>query len=175
MAIASGHGFVRRHPVWVALVIILAGLLLALALVIANPQWLRGTLERAVSASLHRQVTIGELHMKWSRQPTLEARNIEVANLDGGSEPRMARVGAVNMTIAPVDLLVGHVVVPRIAMDDADVLLERLQDGRENWLFGGEEKKSNPKEKQGRLRLGTVSLAHGRIRLIDHTKSLSVL
>src|SRR5262252_7184581 len=153
MAIASGHGFVRRHPVWVALVIILAGLLLALALVIANPQWLRGTLERAVSASLHRQVTIGELHMKWSRQPTLEAKNIEVANLDGGSEPRMARVGAVNMTVSPVDLLVG-----------------RLQDGRENWLFGGEEKKSNPKEKQGRLRLGTVSLAHGRIRLVDHSR-----
>ena len=158
-----------------ALVIILAGLVIALTLVLSNPQWLRGTLQRAISASLHRQVTIGELHMRWSSEPTLEAKNVEIANLEGASEPRMARVGSVNMTILPFDLLVGHVVIQKIAMDDADVLLELLQDGRQNWLFGGEENKANPKEKQGRLRLGTVSLAHGRVRYVDHAKSLSVL
>jgi uncharacterized protein involved in outer membrane biogenesis len=175
MAVASWHGFIRRHRAWMALVIILAGLMLALTLVVANPQWLRATLQRAVSASLHRQVTIGEMHLAWSGQPVLEVKDVEIANLEGSSQPRMARVGSLNMTISPLDLLVGRVVVPRIAMDDADVLLEVLQDGRANWLFGGEESKANSKEKRGRLRLGSFSLAHGRIRFADRAKLLSVL
>ena len=165
--------FVRRHPLWTTFALFCALLVLGLALVILNPQWLRGSLQRVLSANFHRDLTIGEVHLGWRGGPTLELNDLVLANLPGGSEPQMARIKSLNMTLAPLELLRGRVVVPRVAVDEADVLLERV-DGHQNWILGDDQPAKPDKEKTNRLRLGSVSLLHGRVRYLDRAMPMAV-
>jgi AsmA family protein len=160
--------FPGRHPVWTIAIGALAALLVALVAALSNPQWLRAPLERAVSASLHRQFTVRQLHLHWSREPTLVLDDVVLGNLAGSSTPRMARVASMELTLSLPNLLRGHIVLPKVVMNDADVLLERLQDGRRNWVVGNE-RKSKPEKPRSRLRLGSVALTGGRVRYVDHT------
>ncbi len=171
---AGRRSFVRRHPVWTGAVAVLTLLVIAVAVLLTNLAWLRGTVQRVASANLHRDVAIGTLRLHWNAGPTLTASDIQVANLPGGSEPQMARVKSVQMDLAPFELLRGRVVLPRVAVGDADVLLERLQDGRQNWVFGNEPK---PKADStpNRLRIDAFSFARGRVRYVDHVLPMQVL
>src|SRR5262249_55769756 len=63
MVDAAHRSFVRRHPVWTGLVLFLTLALIALVVLLANLHWLRGPFQRAVSANLHREVTIGDVRL----------------------------------------------------------------------------------------------------------------
>jgi uncharacterized protein involved in outer membrane biogenesis len=173
MTTAAKSGFARRHPVWTGLILVLAGLLIALALLLSNLQWLRGPLQRAVSSHLQREFSIGDMHLRWSGQPMLELDDLVLGNLPGASEPRMAHIQSLQISLSLHDLLRGRVFLPRVAVGDADVLLERLQDGRQNWVLGGDPKAKAP-QPPSRLRVGGVSLAHGRVRYLDHKTAMAV-
>jgi len=167
MADVVRMGLVRRHPVWTGVILVLILLLIAVTLLLSNLQWLRDPLQRTVSASLHREFSVGDVHLRWNWQPILELNDVVVGNVPGGSEPRMASIRAVEVTLSLPDLLRGRIYLPRVAVSDVDVLLERLQDGRQNWTFGSDtEAKREPPP--SRLRLGGVSFAHGRVRFLDH-------
>ena len=156
-----------------ALVVLFALLAIALAAVIAHPERMRGPLQRAISASLHRQVLIGDMRVQWGHQLALELDDVTVANLPGGSEPQMARVRSVHMLLSPLQLLAGRIVVPRVALNDVDVLLERLKDDRRNWSFGDESARQG--KPSDRLQLGSVSLTNGRVRFIDEKIPMSAI
>lgn len=173
MTSISPAQLLRRHPVWTFAIGVLAALLVALALLLSNPQWLRGPLERAVSASLNRAFTVSDLQLHWSGAPTLVLNDVVLGNLPGSSEPRMARVAAMELTLSLPNLLRGHIVLPKVVMKDADVLLEHLEDGRQNWVVGNETK-SKEERPRSRLRLGSVSLTGGRVRYLDHTIPLDM-
>ena len=170
---ASRRGLLRRHPAWIATLAVLVALLAALVVVLANVQWLRGPLERTVSASLKRDFTVTSLHLSWRNGPLLVLDDVALGNVPGGSEARMARVKSMQITLSLLDLLRGHIVVPKVALDDVDVLLEALNDGRQNWVVGNEEKSKDEKPRS-RLRLGSVSLTQGRIRYLDHRMPLDM-
>jgi uncharacterized protein involved in outer membrane biogenesis len=131
-AAAVSPGWFRRHPVWTGLMVIFAALLFVMVRLLSNLQWLCGPLQRAVSAQVQREVRIGAMQLRWAGQPVLELRDVVLGNLRGASEPRMARLQLVQLRLSLPDLLHGRV-VPRIAVSDADVLLERLRNE-----FGGE-------------------------------------
>ncbi len=164
---AVSPGWFRRHPVWTGLMVTFAALLFVMVRLLSNLQWLCGPLQRVVSAQVQRQVSIGAMQWRWAGQPVLELRDVVLGNLRGVSEPRMVRLQSVQLRLSLPDLLHGRVVVPRIAVSDADVLLERLRDGRRNWTFGGA-RQTAPRPLPGWLRLGSVSLAYGRVRYLDH-------
>lgn len=168
MADTTHPSLVRRHPVWTGVLAGVMVLAIALLVLLANPAWLRGPLERFVAAQLHRELGIGELHLRWNGQPTLVLNDVVLGNLAGASEPQMARVRSMEMTLSLLDLLRGHVVIPKVGMTDLDLLLERLPDGRKNWVVGNEDK-SKQEKPRSRLRLGSVSLTSGRVRYLDRT------
>jgi uncharacterized protein involved in outer membrane biogenesis len=170
---ASRNGFIRRHPAWTAAIAVLLVLLTALVVLLANVQWLRGPLERTVSASLKRDFTVESLHLRWRKGPLLVLDDVALGNVPGGSEARMAHVKSMEITLSLLDLLRGQIVVPKVALDDADVLLEALNDGRQNWVVGNEQKSKGAKPRS-RLRLGSVSLTQGRIRYLDHRTPLDM-
>jgi uncharacterized protein involved in outer membrane biogenesis len=174
MATTANLAFVRRHPVWTGVALVFISLLVAIAVVLLNPQWLRGPLERVVSASTGREVSIGKLDLAWSGQPTIVLNDVAVGNLPGGSAPQMARVQSMQMTLSLLNLLRGHVVIPKVTLDNVDVLLEQLKDGRQNWVVGNEATPKTEKPRS-RLRLGSVALTSGRVRYLDHKIPIDML
>jgi uncharacterized protein involved in outer membrane biogenesis len=168
MATEPRLAFARRHPVWTALILVLTALLLAVSFLLANLQWLGGPLQRAVASHLHREFSIGGMQLRWRGHPTLELSDVVLGNLPGGSEPQMARIRSVQMRLSLLDLLRGRIFVPEAAVSDVDLLLERLPDGRENWVLG-EDTKAKPQQQESRLRLGAISVARGRVRCLDHS------
>jgi uncharacterized protein involved in outer membrane biogenesis len=173
MAAKTHFGFARRHPVWTGLGLALLVLLVALALLLSNLHWVRGPLERVVSSQLEREFRVGHIDLRWGGQPTLRLDDVSLGNLPGGSEPQMARVKAVEVRLSLRDLLQGRVFMPRVAVTDADVLLERLKDGRKNWQLT-DDTDAEPEQPPSRVRLGGVSLDRGRVRYLDHQTPMVV-
>lgn len=153
--------FLRRHPVPIGVVV--AVLLLFL---LFDWNWFRGPLERIATAKLHREVHIAHLDVDPGAEPVVRLQEVTLANAEGGSEPRMARAGGVEVRIALRDLLRGQVYLPRIAVSDADVLLERYKDGRNNWTLV-DPNAAAPRQAAQAVRIGGVSLDRGRIRYRD--------
>lgn len=167
MTDVSRTGFVRRHPVWTATLLLVAVLLAGLVVVLSNLQWLRQPLQRVIASSLNREFSIGDMRLAWSGQPTLVLSNVVLGSVPGASEPQMARVESMQLTLSLLNLLRGHVVIPKVTMNNLDLLLEQLQDGRQNWVVGNE---SEAKEEhpRSRLRPGSVALTGGRVRYLEH-------
>lgn len=67
--------------------------------------------------------------------PKLSVRKARLANLEGAREPEMVRLDALDLRIAFWPLLSGKVVVQSVVLRGADIRLEKLADGRENWDF----------------------------------------
>src|SRR5262249_17424813 len=120
MADTATSSFARRHFVLTGLVVLLGVLLIAAGVVLPNPQWVRAPLERFVSAQLHRELKLGDLRFSWNGQPTLVLTDVVLGNLPGGSEPQMARIRSMEMTLSLPNLLRGHIVIPKVGMGDID-------------------------------------------------------
>ncbi|HET7524604.1 MAG TPA: AsmA family protein, partial [Burkholderiaceae bacterium] len=170
---ASRTSYARRHPAWVVTIVVLMALLAGFVVLASNVQWLRGPFERTVSASLKREFTTRAMRLSWSNGPILTLDDVVLSNITGGSEPQMARVKSMQITLSLLELLRGHIVLPEVTLDGADVLLEELQDGRQNWVVGNEDKAKGEKPRS-RLRLDSVSLTQGRFRYLDHRMPLDM-
>ena len=157
---AKGQGFVRRHA-W-ALGILGALVLLVL---VFDWNWLRAPIERAVSNRIHREFHLGAIEVHLGREPMVRLKDISVGNLPGAREPTMARIGAVEARLSLGDLLKGQVNLTRVAVSDADVLLEHDRDGRKNWLLMDDP--PDPKQAARTVKIGGVSINSGRLRLRD--------
>lgn len=100
------------------------------------PGWLRGTIERAASEALCRELKIaGAFELSLSMTPTLMASDITLANAPWGSEPAMVHVGRIRISVDLASVWSGPVRIPDLAVDDVRVLLERDRDGTPNWAF----------------------------------------
>ena len=95
----------RRRRRFLIVIALAAGVIVAVAAgarAIA-PGWLRGTIERAASQAIGRELKIaGAFDLSISRTPTVAASDITLANAPWGSEPLMVRAGHVKLS---VDLL----------------------------------------------------------------------
>ena len=100
------------------------------------PGWLRGTIERAASQAIGRELKIaGDFDLSISLSPTLAASDITLANAPWGSEPFMVRAGRARISIDILSLWSRPVRVRDVAIDDVHVLLETSPQGRGNWAF----------------------------------------
>lgn len=118
------------------------------------PSWLRGTVERAASRALGRELRIaGPFELTWSLTPTLTAGGITLANVPWGSEPAMVRLGRVAVSVDLSSLWSGPVRVREIIVEDARVLLEADGEGRGNWMLDLEPAGERPREPSAGRRL----------------------
>lgn len=111
----------------------------------------------AAKEATGRDVAIdGDLSLSLLPAPAFTAEGIRVANIDGGSEPEMARLAAFELRLAFAPLLSGRIQIERIRLVEPRVLLEVTADGRTNWTFetasttaGGSEEATAPSSEAG--------------------------
>jgi AsmA protein len=126
----------RRWP-WIllALLIGLPALVLGAALVFLDAESLRPRLVAAVERATGRDFTVGGMRLAWSLVPTVELRDVALANAEGGSRPQMLTARRVQVQAALLPLLSREIRISRIELEDADLLLEVDAQGRGNWQF----------------------------------------
>ncbi len=126
----------RRWP-WIllALVIGLPALALGAALLLLDAESLRPRLVAAVERATGRTFTVGEMRLAISLVPTVELRDVALANAEGGSRPNMLTASRVQVQAALLPLLSREIRISRIELEDPDLLLEVDAQGRGNWQF----------------------------------------
>lgn len=128
---------------WRRILVIVIGLLLVLPITgigifIAtfDPNGWKPRIQSAVMRATGRKLSlIGPISLKWSLVPTIEARDVALANFNGGSRPQMVTAQGIEAQIALLPLLSNRLDIPRLAIIKPDVLIETTQAGRGNWLF----------------------------------------
>ena len=161
-----------------------ASLVAIIAIIVAvllNFDWNRAKpwISQRVSDATGRQFAIdGDLSLNWHVPqqealgwrnwipwPRLNAKDVVIGNPSWAREPVMARANQVTFSINPLPLLGKQIVIPLLALDAPQLLLERLKDGRNNWSF---KKKDEPSAWQ--LDLQQLVLNKGSIRVNDAIK-----
>jgi uncharacterized protein involved in outer membrane biogenesis len=128
---------------WRRILVIVIGLLVVLPIAglgifIAafNPNGWKPRIQNAVMRTTGRELSLnGPISLKWSLVPTIEARDVALANFDGGSRPQMVTAPSIEVEVALLPLLSNRLDIPRMAIIKPDVLIETTQAGRGNWVF----------------------------------------
>ena len=94
----------------------------------------RGLIEAQASQAVGRDVKLaGAMGFDLALHPTLVAEQVSVANPSWASRPLLATFERVEATIGLLPLLARRVEIHRLALDGADIGLERAADGHPNW------------------------------------------
>jgi uncharacterized protein involved in outer membrane biogenesis len=109
--------------------------LLIVALALMDWDWLRGPIARVASARSGRTVTIdGHLRAHlWSRTPSVTIEGLRVANPPWEAPRPLLQLQQVEVQFDLGALLRGHLVLPRVALDQPDLYLHQESSGRANW------------------------------------------
>jgi AsmA protein len=128
---------------WRRILVIVIGLLVVLPIAgigiftaIFDPNGWKPRIQNAVMRATGRELSLnGPISVKWSLAPTIEARDVALANFDGGSRPQMVTAPSIEAEVALLPLLSNRLDIPRLAIIKPDVLIETTQAGRGNWVF----------------------------------------
>jgi AsmA protein len=134
------RGRVLRVLLIVVAIIILVPLAgLAVLALTFDPDSAKPRIEQAVKQATGRDLALnGRLGLKWSLWPTIEARDVALANIAGGSRPQMITLDRLEAQVALLPLLSRRVEIDRLVLVRPDILLETDAQGRPNWRFGPE-------------------------------------
>ena len=123
------------------------GILVFLALVVAAlflvPSFLdwegfKPEITERLEAITGRELAIdGPLKVSILPTPKFEATDLRLANVAGAADPDMARIESLELRLALGPLLGGEIAVTGLEMVEPVIELQRLPDGRPNWLFEG--------------------------------------
>ncbi|MBN9562006.1 MAG: AsmA family protein [Alphaproteobacteria bacterium] len=132
------RGRVLRVLLIVVAIVILVPLAgLAVFALTFDPDSAKPRIEQAVKQATGRDLALnGRLGLKWSLWPTLEARDVALANVAGGSRPQMITLERLEAQVALLPLLSRRVEIDRLVLIRPDILLETDAQGRPNWRFG---------------------------------------
>lgn len=136
----------------IAVIAGLAALLLIAAL--AAPFFISANIYRAklvelIEARTGRQVAIdGSAGFNLFPNIGIQAENVRFANAAWGSEPDMARMKELHVSLKLLPLLSGNVQIDEFTLTDPVIRLEVRADGTPNWAFFPEAKKASPTAQQ---------------------------
>ncbi len=100
-----------------------------------DPNDYKARLVGAVQDATGRTLTIGgELVLTKSLWPTLEATDISLSNLPGGTRPAMAHAERIEGQLSLLALLRHEIDVTRLTLTGPNILFEQVG-GRPNWVF----------------------------------------
>lgn len=140
----------RTKKIAIGIVGGIALLMAVLVVVIATFDWNRAKpmINERASAAMGRPFAInGDLSVKWERErdeggwrawvpwPRVIANDISVGNPEWAKAPHFATLKRGEFSLAPLPLLRQRVVIRRIQLTEPAADLERLADGRANWVF----------------------------------------
>jgi uncharacterized protein involved in outer membrane biogenesis len=111
-------------------------LLVVLAMMLWDWNWLKPPIERRVSAATGREFHInGDLSVKLSMKPRVTVQGLTLANVAGASDPLMASADSLQFRLHLLKLLGGHVVMSQVKVQRPFLLLERDRKNQPNWHF----------------------------------------
>jgi len=174
----------RSSKVFAGIGATLLVVLAVVVIVIATFDWnrIKPTLNEKVSAALHRPFAInGNLAVIWQREadqggwrawlpwPHFVAEDLTLGNPDWSKNPQMVTLKRVEFRLAPLPLLFQQVVIPRIDLTAPDARLERLADGRANWIFDLPKAEENAEPSKWVLDIGAIGFDKGLVSLNDQS------
>src|ERR1700746_3896267 len=78
-----------------------------------NPNSWKPRIQEAVMRATGRKLSLnGPISLKWSLVPTIEARDVALANFDGGSRPQMVTAQSIEAEVALLPLLLNRLDIP---------------------------------------------------------------
>lgn len=140
----------RTRKIAIGIVGGIALLVAVMVIVIATFDWNRAKpmINERATAAMGRPFAInGDLSVRWQREageggwrswvpwPRVVANDITIANTDWGKAPYFATLKRAEFSLSPLPLLAQHVVIRHIQLTEPAADLERLEDGRANWVF----------------------------------------
>lgn len=155
----------RRAHAW-RIVLLVAALLLAALVLLWDWNWLKGPIERRVSATTGREFRIdGPLDVDLGRIIVVKVEDLSLANTAWSLTPEMARADLLRVEIPFWPLLRGDRTLRRVDVVRPALLLERNRKGAANWQFS---KRGAPGGEPGRSwSFGEVRIHEGRLDVRD--------
>lgn len=144
-------------------------------------------ISRQATELANRPVAIkGDLSVKWMRPdqqhgwrgwvpwPKISAQQVVVGNPQGSTlEGNMAEVKNLTVVINPLALLNYSVVLPYLKIDDANVILNRDEQGANNWTFADDDSKDRTPSKW-QFSLQQIQLSHAKVHVVDVANKLDM-
>ena len=164
-----------------ALVLLLVAVLM-LFLALFDWNRARPLINEQVSAALNRPFAIeGDLRVTWQREagepgvgawvpwPRFVAEELRLGNPDWAQGDTFVRLERVNFRLLPLPLLWKTVSIPSIELGAPQVDLQRLADGRANWVFDLGQPQADEAEQPSpwTLDIGTIGFDKGQVKLDD--------
>jgi uncharacterized protein involved in outer membrane biogenesis len=150
----------RRQRGWIGLGIV--AVLLAIFLLLFDWNWLRGPVERMVSAKTGREFHLGHLDVDLGRITTVRGERLRLGNASWSKRGAMAELNAAEIDVELWPLLRGKLQLPEIRLEHPTLLLEAGNDSHPgNWVF-------DQTQGDGSMpRLGRLLVNKGRLQFID--------
>lgn len=167
----------RRTLKWTGIVVLalLALLLVAVLVLQASGDALRGPLARMLSSAAGRPVRLDgrlELHLI-AQHPRVIIRDLRLANPQWAGPGDTARIGELQLQFRYLPLLAGRLVLPYVGIENTDFNLIRDARDRANWRLGNPDR---PRAKPGaapRLPMvGSLHVGAGHLRVADAIRKL---
>jgi uncharacterized protein involved in outer membrane biogenesis len=115
----------------------------AIALAIIDPNDLKPQLAAALEQATGRVLTLdGPLRISRSLWPTIEATNVKLANLPGGSRPDMARAERIEAQLSLLALLRRQLQLVHLTLIGPNILFEEVG-SQPNWVFHAADKEQD--------------------------------
>lgn len=150
----------RRRRWWIGLGIV--AVLIAIFVLLFDWNWLRGPVERAVSAKTGREFHLGHLDVDLGRITTVRGERLSLGNVPWSKRGAMAEMNAAEIDVEFWPLLRGSLRLPEIRLEHPTLLLEAGNDSHPgNWVF-------DQSDGDGSMpRLGRLLVHNGRLQYID--------
>ncbi|WP_033479054.1 AsmA family protein [Xanthomonas citri] len=158
---AASPARVSRHRRWwIGLGIVAA--LVAIFVLLFDWNWLRGPVERVVSAKTGREFHLGHLDVDLGRITTVRGERLSLGNASWSKRGAMAELNAAEIDVEFWPLLRGKLRLPEIRLEHPTLLLEAGNDSHPgNWVF-------DQSDGDGSMpRLGRLLVTNGRLQYID--------
>jgi uncharacterized protein involved in outer membrane biogenesis len=164
---AKANSVHRRWPYVVGAVIILLILFVALF----NWNWLKGPIERRVTASTGREFRIaGDLDVDLGLQTKVRLNDVSFANAAWSQHPQMLTLKRIEVRIKLLPLLHGQLDLPFVDVDAPHIVVERNEQGVGNWVLDTPDKQEKDKDEPTALPLvREIRVRDGQLQLIEPT------
>ncbi len=144
---------------------------LIILLLVFDWNWFRKPLERYISDKTQREFRISHLDVDLGLTPTIKVKDVYFANAAWSkSASPMAQIASLEFSLSLRALWDRKILVPRVALSQADVLFEKDLEGHKNWVLRAPADSDQP----GIFRISSLSVDRGRLRYVNHSEPLSV-
>ena len=155
---------------WQTVLLVIAVALCILFLVF-DWNWFRKPLQNYISDKTQREFRISNLDVDLGLTPLVKLKDVYFANAGWSKTGQpMARIGTLEFSVSLRDLWDHKVLLPRVALSQADILFESAADKRKNWVLQAPSDSS----KSSAFRISALSVDKGHLRYIDHGEPMSV-